>query len=228
MQFAYLTATLASLALALAAPLESRATALTASDSSLLTSLGFHSAGINAVAPNGQAWIGTQGPYTNEFSNTSGEPIILVVWGPAKSWVNANQPLITHSLAPGAKTTLSFATGASGGFSAVHPGTKLLNGQVSNTWGEYTFVNSYSTFDVSREPNMSGNSISITGPQCVSDMKTCVFTCNAGNTCMTGYSLTNCATGSQKGATYGTFGGAPSGGCAVGANTAALKTSLGK
>jgi hypothetical protein len=86
-------------------------------------------------------------------------------------------------------------------------------GQISQTWGEYTF-GAFSTVDVSREVNMNGRAMSIKTPNCVSDMNTCVFKCLGGVTsCMTGYELSNCAPGSQAGANYGTSFGAPSGGC---------------
>lgn len=162
------------------------------------------------------AWVGSNGPYTGEFINDSAENIELVIWGPAASWVNADTPLVTYALAPKASVTVSFASGLSGGFSAVYADTELVNGQVSNTWGEFTFNGEYSTFDVSRMVNMDGNDLSIVVEECTSNMDTCVFTCPDSTTCMTGYELTNCATGSQAGAEYGTYDGAASGGCLVG------------
>jgi len=181
---------------------------------SKLTALGIGSLGQNSNTRTGNAWIGTDGDYTNEFTNSSPNPIYLVIWGPAGSWVNVNAPLITVGLSPGQSTTISFANGASGGWAGVYPDTKLVNGQISNVWGEYTFNGLYSTVDVSREVNMNGNSMSIQTPNCLSDMNTCVFQCTGGaTTCLTGYALVNCATGSQPGANYGTYAGAPSGGC---------------
>lgn len=183
--------------------------------------------GVNAVTENGGIWLGSGGAYTNEFTNDSGEDLILVIWGSDGSWVNANKPAVTVSLASGASTLVSFASGAIGAWSAIYADTQTVDGQVSNTWGEFTF-SPEGVVDVSKEVNMSGHSMSIVGPDCTTDMTTCVFVCTSGNVCLTDYALLNCAAGSQSGAQYGTFGGAPSGGCGWnGASTASLKTSLG-
>ncbi|MCJ1377751.1 hypothetical protein MMC17_000847 [Xylographa soralifera] len=176
--------------------------------------------GINAFAqdvPNsGGVWLGDDGDYVNEFSNASDEPLILVVWGPAASWVNKFQPLITLNISPGSSRNVSFATGTSGAFSAIYSDTVLSYGQISNTWGEYTH-SLYGTVDVSMEPNMSGHPMSIQNGGadggCLTDMNTCVFQCTSGNSCWQEYVLVNCATNSQPGAQDGTFEGAASGGC---------------
>jgi len=181
------------------------------------------STGINALSQAGGVWIGTDGPYTNTFYNEAGQNIILVIWGPAASWINVQQPLITVSLPAGAQTMISFASGSIGAWSAIYPDTTLVNGQISNTWGEHTFSPA-GVVDVSREPNMSGHPMTIVGPQCTSNMNTCVFVCSSGNVCMTDYQLLNCSPGSQPGAQYGTYSGAPSGGCGGLGNSANLQT----
>jgi len=198
---------------------------LTDADAGRLTALGVGSLGINAVSNNGQAWIGSDGPYTNEFTNASGEDLILVVWGVAGSWINAVQPTITASLAAGASLTVSFADGASGAWTAIYSDTQLVNGQASNSWGEFTF-GQWGVVDVSREVNMNGHAMSIVGPSCTTDMNTCVFVCSSGNSCITGYELLNCENGSQPGANYGTYDGAPSGGCGGMGASAALTTTF--
>lgn len=184
-------------------------------DTSLCSLLGITPA-INAVSSLGGVWIGNNGPYVSEFINNSGEDIEVVVWGAASSWVNVAAPLIAYPLTNGSSFNVSFASGSSGAWAAVYEDTKMLNGQISNTWGEYTFAGEFSTFDVSRLPNMNGRDMSITGTECKSDMNTCVFTCDSGETCMTGYNLLNC---SGAGAQSGTYDGAASGGCLVGTNT---------
>jgi len=193
-------------------------------DSATLTSLGCQ-LGINAASDNGGVFLGTGGTYQNEFTNAAGEPIILVVWGPDASWVNANKPLITVSLAAGESTTVSFASGSIGAWSAVYSDTIMVDGQVSNTWGEYTF-SPEGVVDVSREVNMSGHSMSVVGPECTTDMDTCVFVCTSGNTCLTDYELLNCAAGSQSGAQYGTYGGMASGGCGGMGSSATFQTTF--
>jgi len=166
-----------------------------------------------------EAWIGTGGDYTGEFINDSGENVTLVVWGSAGSWVNVDAPLITYSLGNKQSLNVSFASGASGAWAAIYSNTSLVNGQISETWGEYTFDGQYSTFDVSREVNMDGRSMKIETEGCTSDMDTCVFQCTGDvASCWQDYELINCATGSQTGAEYGTYAGAASGGCLVGSN----------
>jgi len=197
---------------------------------SVLTGLGFIAQGANPTSNNGGVWIGSDGTYTNNFVNSASEAIILVIWGPQGSWVNANVPLITAAIEPGENLVVSFANGQSGAWSAIYSDTQLVNGQVCNTWGEYTFSGAYSTVDVSREVNMSGHGLEIQTPQCVSNMNTCVFVCDSGNSCETGYSLLNCAVGSQPGANYGTAdygaGPVPSGGCSGIGNSAQLSTTF--
>lgn len=174
--------------------------------------------GSNSKTSDCAAWLGNDGDYTSEFINNSGEDISVVVWGPAASWVNVNKPYITYDLKNGSSFNVTYSSGISGGWAAVYDDTKLVNGQVSETWGEFTFDGQFSTFDVSREVNMQGRNMTIESSECVSDMDTCVFKCLSGDVCTTGYELVNCATNSQKGAMTGTYNGAASGGCLVGSN----------
>ena len=185
----------------------------------------FSSVGVNAETNNGGVWVGGDGPYTNEFFNESGEELILVIWGPHASWVNVKQPLITASIANHTSVTVSFASGQTGAWSAIYDDTKMLNGQISNTWGEYTFSPT-GVVDVSKLPNMKGNKMAIVGPTCVSDMSNCVFVCKTGDICMYDYELVNCGPGSQPDAQYGLDYGAPSGGCGGLGEGAKLSTYL--
>ena len=152
--------------------------------------------------------------------------MILLVWeGIAGQWVNVVQPTITASIPAGGSIWASFADGASGAWTAVYPDTHLVDGQASNTWGEFTF-GQWGVVDVTREVNMNGHAMSIVGPSCTTDMNTCVFICSSGTRCLTGYQLVNCENGSQLGANYGTYGGAPSGGCGGMGSSATLKTTF--
>lgn len=154
---------------------------------------------------------------------------MLFCWGPAGSWINAVAPLISHPMGAGESVTVSYAEGASGACSAVYPDTQMVNGQVSNTWIEYTFAGIYSTYDVSREVNMNGRGISTVGPSCTTDMDTCVFKCSDPNatSCWFGYELFNCAAGNGGGSGYDPATGGASGGCnGLTAGAGALKTSL--
>lgn len=105
--------------------------------------------------------------------------------------MNAHTPLITISLPQDAKTTVSFTSGSVGAWSAIYGDTQLVNGQVSNTWAEYT-MSETGVVDVSREANMDGHTMSVVGPSCTTDMDRCVFVCSSGNVCMTGYVLQAC------------------------------------
>lgn len=197
---------------------------------STLTKIGLTSAGTNANSNNGQCWLGSGGSYQNTFSNNASEAVILVVWGSQGSWVNTIKPLITQAISPGESCLVSFANGFSGAWSAIYSDTTLNYGQIFNTWGECTFSGSYSTVDVSREVNMGGHGMEIVTPECTTNMNTCVFQCDSGNSCETGYSLVNCALGSQPGANYGTAnygaGPVPSGGCSGMGESANLQTSF--
>jgi hypothetical protein len=189
----------ASVPSAVAAPLagvKSTASGFTTDVTSRLTSLGFLSTAVNAVANNGGCWIGSDGPNTNLVKNGASESIVVVVWGPMGSWMTnpSMQPSISVGLAPGQSVTISCGD-VTGGMAAIYGNTKLSPfGQIDQTWVEFTF-GQYGTVDVSREVNMSGNPVSVVGDKCTTDMNTCVFTCLAGNTCMTlgSYKLNNCS-----------------------------------
>jgi len=192
---------------------------LSAADEATLKAMGAM-IGQNAVSNNGQAWIGLDGDFVEEIINSAGVSIIFVCWGADSSWLNAQEPLITHSIPAGQKITVSFAAGAVGAFAAVYPGSKLVNGQLAESWREYNFGD-WATVDVSREVNMDGREISTTTPTgCVTSFEKCVFVCAAEGviSCMEDYTLLNCQAGSQPGAQSGTFDGADSGGCSCGSS----------
>jgi len=63
------------------------------------------------MSNNGAVWIGPGGAYTNTFTNDAGEDLILVIWGPDASWINADQPLVTMDLPPSSSQLISFASG---------------------------------------------------------------------------------------------------------------------
>jgi len=88
-------------------------------------------------------------------------------------------------------------------------------GQVDNTWVEFTY-GTWGTYDVSREINMSGRPITVTGPSCTASMSQCVFTCFSGNTCGAAgtYQLQNCNAANGG----GSDAAAMNGGCTSGSN----------
>ena len=190
-----------------------------------MKALGIEQGGSNSESSSGGVWFGDDGPYKNVFTNESPEDKILVIWGPWASWVNKKQPLITASLPKGASTTVSFAKDQTGGWAAVGKNTQLVNGQISETWGEYTF-NFYGVVDVSRLPNMNGSKMSISTPTCTSDFDRFVFVCKNANVCTHDYDLLNCGPESQPWANYGIAEGAPTGGCGGVGDSADIKTSF--
>ncbi|KAK8151033.1 hypothetical protein IWX90DRAFT_498879 [Phyllosticta citrichinensis] len=190
---------------------------------------GLASIGQNAVSSaNAEVWIGSDGKWTNTYHNQADDDCVLVVWGSAGSWVNAKAPLVTVSIPAGQNKTLSFADGASGAWAVMYNDTELINGQISQTWGEYTF-GEYGVVDVSREVNMQGHNMTIQTPNCVTDMETCVFVCKdtSSISCWLEYELKNCENGSQEGANKGTYAGADSGGCGNMGDSADLHTYVG-
>lgn len=197
---------------------------LTSVEETALQALGIISAGTNALTSTEDVYIGTDGPYTMEICNSASEDLYLVAWGSAASWINVQTPLVTLLLPAGSSKTLSFKDGASGALSAIYSDTELVDGQVSNTWIEFTMSNE-GVFDISREVNMNGHSVEVVGPECTSNMSTCVFQCTDSSvtSCEFDYELVNCANGSQEGAQFGTFDGADSGGCG-GLGTSAAMT----
>lgn len=196
--------------------------------SSLLTSLGAQ-LGLNNVANDGtNPWIGADGPVTNTFINNGTEELTVINWGSWGSWINAVKPAITYSLAPGENVTVSYPTGAVGAWAPFSTNSKMIDGQVAEPWGEYSFTGQYATYDISREPNMgSSRQMEIRGPKCTANMNQCAFTCDSGNRCEFGYSLINCLPNpSNPGAGTGTYGGAASGGCGGLGQTGSLTTYL--
>jgi hypothetical protein len=217
-------------------------TGLSSADCQWMSSIGMAGQGTNAVSNNGNIWIGGDGPntftFTNQASSPSAVPVTLILWdNPANdyqsSFMNVRTPKISYSLPNvGNSVTISLANGVSGGWAALNNRATTLSqyGQIYNTWGEFT-TGSYATVDVTRLVNMGGNTMSVkVSTGCVSNMNTCVFTCNSGNTCgdSGSYSLLNCAAGSQPGASYGVYDGNPSGGCQGWSNGGHLDISLGR
>jgi len=223
---------------------------LNKADCEYMASINMAGTGINArsTAKGSQTgtasgiWIGKDGPNQFTFRNAGAGPAMtVIVWDfPAgdfeASFLNVRQPKISYSLPKvGDTVTISLANGISGGFASLVTGrTRLSNfGQLDNTWGEFT-TGSWATVDVSRLVNTRGDpmNIKVQGSGCVTDMDTCVFTCKNQALTFCGqsgeYNLTNCANGSQPGATLGTNDGTnPEGGCQGWSNGGKLDIGLG-
>lgn len=145
--------------------------------------LGIGSLGVNADSNNGACWLGDDGQYTATFKNNAAQDIVLVCWKDMGFTINTIQPLLTVKLPQGKAQKVSFGS-VSGACAPAYKGmAKSTFGGPKETWFEYTFGGGFPTFDVSREPNMQGLSISATAQKstCVSDMETCVFKCKNGS-----------------------------------------------
>ena len=211
-------------------------------DCEWMSTIGMAGQGQNPTADNGIFWIGDDGPNTftfyNEATNPSPVPVTLIMWYDAPntftaSFVAAYAPMVSYSLPnTGDSVTISVANEISGAWAALnnHVSDLTVNGQVNNTWGEFTTGNS-ATVDISREVNMVGNQLSITtSGGCVANLDTCAYECYSGNTCYLAgsYELVNCAPGSQPGAAGATVNGVPTGGCQGWSNGGSLVVDLGR
>jgi hypothetical protein len=194
---------------------------LSDNDLNRLRSMGMMAPGENSYGNNGLIWIGNNGYFRTKFTNYSPTPVILVVWQNG-SWVNVKKPLVTYSLASLESVTVSMADHVGfGGFSAVYPETGMIDGQVANTWGEFTTNGINSVINVSKMPNMSGRKMTImpkaTG--CRADWLNCVFVCtNGSNRCGNAgeYDLLSCDARMNGGKGFDDHH-QPSGGCQMGA-----------
>lgn len=203
---------------------------------SVLSKMGAMAA-VNSLTATPDSWIGattTGNAVTNTVVNNAGKDGYWMCWGAGASWVNVKAPTLAVKVPAGQNVTVSHAkpqdgssnTGACG---MAFADTKLVNGQLSQSWMEFTFGSgqwSSSTYDLSMEVNMNGHNMTIAGDKCTSDLTRCSFHCvNGADSCMDAgsYDLINCAKGSQEGANIGSYAGAVSGGCQGIENTGITK-----
>ena len=127
--------------------------------------------------------------YTNNFINTSGSKMTVVIWNKAasqglKNPLNAEAnlgsciapvtPALTFALAPGANQIVAFAENTQIGW-AQATGSKAASGAFATTWGEANFVSTGSGYDMSAIMNAAGNNYNMAissaeAPACTSDM----------------------------------------------------------
>ncbi|KAK3942646.1 hypothetical protein QBC46DRAFT_425779 [Diplogelasinospora grovesii] len=199
---------------------------LTQSDCQYLSNIGFAGTGSNPHSNNGHIWIGTDGPNTITFHNNAQNPnadVVMVLWdqshGDSSSFLAANPPVLTISMAYGSSVTVSLANGVSGAWTALYRHVTILTqyGQVYNTWAEFT-TGQYATVDISRLVNMGGNQlVAQVSTGCKADNTQCAYVCKSGNACYESgtYSLIGCNQPNSN-AYYG--GADPEGGCGGWAN----------
>jgi hypothetical protein len=175
-------------------------------------------AGKNPTSSNDFAWLGEDGPWTNEMVNKAGCDLTLVLWkkdAGAAMFVQTSQPYLTVKIPAGKSITVSLADGVSGAYTAIYPDTEWATpGFLRNTLGEFT-TGKYATFDVSRETSMNGHPMTIETPGCTSTMEDCVFKCtkfDEGDWCGTAGSY-ELVKGNAATCNMGLHDGQPTGGC---------------
>ena len=189
--------------------------------------------GKNDKSNNGNIWIGSDSDWTVEFINNKNEDAVLYCWasdGYNGMIVTKFQPAISVGIPTGKSITLSWAADVPSACAPIYPSTTTaMFGGVNNTWFEATF-GKYGAFDISRNVNMNGDSISSKGSKCVSDMETCVFKCKNGlDTCEAGtdYDLYNCNASGGGGGGYDVKVAGTGGGCSMGESSEHIKVVLG-
>jgi hypothetical protein len=186
--------------------------------------------GVNKKSAWDGIWIGGDSKWKAEFTNDrSNEDMLLSCWkanGFSGMSINVNSPDILVKVPAGKSIELSFAEKMPAACAPAYPSTKLaMFGGINNTWWEVTFGKD-GAFDVSRNVNMNGDSISSKGSKCVSDMETCVFKCKNGmDTCEAGtdYDLFNCNASGGGGGGYDTVMAGTGGGCSMGQDSETVK-----
>lgn len=188
--------------------------------------------GTNSKTNNGGIWIGSDSAWGMEVTNTGSQQAVFFCWkanGFSGMSINVNVPDISVGLQPNQKVDLSFAPNVPAACAVANSNSKLaMFGGVDDTWAEVTF-GEWGAFDVSRNVNMKGSTISMVGSKCTSDMNTCVFKCkNGSDTCEKGtdYDLFNCDASNGGGGGYDTKMAGTGGGCSMGSSSEKIKVSF--
>ncbi|KAF1953767.1 hypothetical protein CC80DRAFT_138403 [Byssothecium circinans] len=180
-------------------------------------------AGLNAKTKGNGLWLGNDSKYKATFTNDGDKNAAVICWTAAGMWINVQQPQIFVNLKAGESTTVSIPEGFSGGCGAALPDSNLFMGLLNESILEFTaFPREKGCFDISREINMKGVVLSSKGSQCTSGVAggklSCVFVCNAGNSCEKAGSYAIALGSASKGpCMVGTASdGGASGGCQFG------------
>jgi hypothetical protein len=196
----------------------------------IISSMGFKGVGINDKSDNGGLWIGDDGAWKTEFTNDASSNMVIFCWkadGFSGMSLNVNLPAISVGLKQGESVVVSFAPNVPTACAPAFPDTKMaLFGGVDNTWYEATFGSS-GAFDISRNVNMKGNSISAKGSKCTSNMDSCVFKCQDESvaSCETGYTLAGMDSEGCGGG-YDPVMAGVGGGCSMGADGETVKVTF--
>ncbi|KAF9697946.1 hypothetical protein EKO04_004416 [Ascochyta lentis] len=199
----------------------------------IVKALGIVSTGKNDKNSNGAIWIGEDSEWKAEFTNDASEDAVIFCWkadGFSGMSLNVNQPEISVGLKSGQSTVVSFAADVPAACAPAFKDTKLANfGGLDQTWWEVTY-GQYGAFDVSRNVNMKGRSISSKGSKCESTMEKCVFKCkdDGASSCEKGsdYDLFNCDSSSGGGGGYDAVMAGTGGGCSMASSGETVKVSF--
>jgi hypothetical protein len=191
--------------------------------------------GINAKTDNGGLWVGGDSAFGMDVTN-NGEDAVFYCWvknGFSGMSVNVNAPAISVGIKNGQTVKISAAPGVSGACAPATKSTPKSNfGGVKNTWAEFTFSDAakkvMGAFNVSKNVNMKGCTISMQGSTCKSDMSTCVFQCKDSSldSCEFGYDLINCSASNGGGGGYDQAMGGMGGGCNMPDNAERIKVAF--
>jgi len=167
--------------------------------------------GVNSQTNNGGLWIGGDGNDGFDVTN-DGPDAVWYCWvknGFSGMSINVNAPAISVSIPSGKTVQISAAAGLSGACAPATTSTKKsMFGGVYNTWFEWTTPDAskkaMGAFNISKNVNMQGCSISAVGKTCTSNMSTCVFQCKdtSALSCEFGYDLINCSASNGGGGGY--------------------------
>jgi hypothetical protein len=164
--------------------------------------------------------------YTNTFTNTQSKSITVNIWNKAghDGLANSGQSLapkattLTFVLKPGASQVVAFMENTSGGFCEATTKTQSY-GAFDTTWGEWSYIDGGSAYDVSAIQNSAGNTYNMTMTSteaaCTSDMNQNMWITD------------KLAIGTDGQAEYDSSGAATGGDCVALGTSLHIKTILG-
>ncbi|KAF2870227.1 hypothetical protein BDV95DRAFT_76028 [Massariosphaeria phaeospora] len=142
-------------------------------------------------------WVGDDSDWTTTFTNSASEPVVVFCWEKKPGdftamTLNKHKPAFNVGIKPNEKVTVAWAAGAFA-CAPAYGDTKMAQfGAVDNTWFEMNVHKGKATsvFNVSRNVNLNGNTITAVGSKCTSSMEKCFFKCMNGQvSCEFGYTL---------------------------------------
>lgn len=187
--------------------------------------------GQNSKSPNGGIWVSKSGEWGMDVTNKGSNEAVWYCWrsnGFTGMIIKENTPEVSVGIKPGQTVSLSFAAGVPAACAPATTGSSTGTfGGLDETWAEVTFGKN-GAFNVSKNPNMHGCSISMEGSKCTSNMSQCVFQCKdtSAKSCTYGYDLVNCDASNGGGQGYDPIMQGVGGGCSMAESGERLKISF--